>query len=104
MAWSFLLDRLDPNKADMLTYPFWYNPQISKEPLFYSHWYRAGIKTALDLLNNDGTIKTQEEIKHQFNIETNFLEYIRIEKCLKKYLTNCDVNMVNSPRPFLPPN
>ena len=104
MSWSFLLFERNPANIESLICPVWYNPQISTEPLFYPHWYMAGIATSLDLLNNDGSMKTLEELKNQFNIKSNFLDYLRLQRCLKRYFTNCDVNILNLPRPFLPPN
>ena len=103
MSWSFLLYERNPANIESHM-SSWYNPQISTEPLFYPHWYNTGITTSLDLLNNDGSMKTLEELKNQFNIKSNFLEYLRLQRCLKRYFTNCDVNILNLPKPFLPPN
>ena len=102
LDWSILLHKTDTTNFEPLTCPIWYNPQISSEPIFYSHWYKAGIIIPLDLLNHDGKIKTLDEIKLNFNIKSNFLEYFRIKSCLSRYLSTCDVNML-LPRPFLPP-
>ena len=104
LAWSFLLFGVTPTESELLIYPIWHNPQISCKPLFYPHWYKAGIVTPLDLLKQDSTIKTLEEIKQQFNIKSNFLEYLTIQRSLKRYLANCNVNITNPQRPFLPTN
>ena len=74
------------------------------QPSLFPHWYKAGITTFLDLLNSDRSMKTLEELKTQFNIKSNFLEYLRLQRCFKRYLTNCDTDVSNVPRPFLPPN
>ena len=52
MGWGSLLDKREPTKFELLSCPIWYNSRISTEPLLYPHWYKAGIQTPLDLLNN----------------------------------------------------
>ena len=52
------------------------------------HWYKAGILTPRDLLNNDGNLKTLEEIRLQYGLKYNFLEYLRIQRSLKGFLSN----------------
>ena len=72
MSWSLLLFERNPANTESLICPVWKNPQISTEPLFSPHWYKAGITTSLDLLNNDSSMKTLEELKNQFNIKSIF--------------------------------
>ena len=72
MAWGSLLDKREPAKFELLSCPIWYNSRISTEPLFYPHWYKAGILTPLDLLNSDGNLKTLEEIRLQYGVKSNF--------------------------------
>ena len=62
MAWGTLLHKRGPAEFELVSCPIWYNSRISTEPLFYPLWYKVGILTPLDLLENDGTLKTLDEI------------------------------------------
>ena len=103
IAWGSLLDKREPAKFELLSCPIWYNSRISTKPLFYPHWYKAGILTLLDLLNNDGNLKTLEEIRLQYGVKSNFLEYMRIQRSLKGFLNNYDLSELDVARPFFPP-
>ena len=100
MAWGSLLDKTEPAKFELLSCPIWYNSRISTEPLFYPHWYKAGILTPLDLLNNDGNLKTLEELRLQCGVNSIFLEYLRIQRSLKGFLNNYDLSELDVARPF----
>ena len=72
MAWGVLLDKREPDKFELLSCPIWYNSRILTEPLFYPHWYKAGILTPLELLDNDSNLKTLDEIRLQYGVKSHF--------------------------------
>ena len=62
-AWKDLLLEIRPyNKIDRLTQPFWYNAKITKNPIFVNEWFKAGIRTVLDLISPSGEIYSAQEI------------------------------------------
>ena len=64
VAWGDLLDKIKLSKNEALSCPFWYNPQISSEPLFSPTGTMQ--MSPLDLLDNEGRILDQEEGQRQF--------------------------------------
>ena len=102
MAWADLLDKIKLTKTEAMSCPLWYNPQISSEPLFFPHWYCAGVYSLLDLLDNEGQMIDQKAVQRQFNIKTNFLEYTRIKRCLKTCMKNLSTSDIILPRPCQP--
>ena len=41
----------------------WYNPKISREPLYFSNWFNAGMLLLSDILNDKGKIELFETLK-----------------------------------------
>ena len=64
---------LSPTEA--LSSPMQYNLWISTEPLFFSHWYSAGICVPLDIMQNRSLMELAE-IQHYYNLKSNFLEHL----------------------------
>ena len=58
---------------------------ISTEPLFCPHWYNMGIHSPVDLIKSDGNIMAMAEIKKFYKLKTNFLECLRVQKCMKAF-------------------
>ena len=102
MAWGDLLDKIKHTKDEAMSCPLWHNPQISSEPLFFPHWYYAGVYSPLDLLDNEGRMIDQKTVQRQFNSKTNFLEYTRIKRCLKTYMKNLSTSDIILTRPCQP--
>ena len=101
-AWSNLLDKYFMPEISTISCPLWYNPAISCEPLYFPHWYHARVHSPLDLLDSNDNIMELEDVKRHFNIKTNFLEYTRIKRCLRKYLTSCKFSTRSFQRPYIP--
>ena len=78
MAWGKLLEKQPPCENEALLCPLWYNSNISIEPLWFPHWYHAGIYWPSDLLNKAGNIMELNEICHLYKVKINFLEYLRV--------------------------
>ena len=41
----------------------WYNPKISREPLYFSNWFNAGVSLLGDVLNDKGKIESFETLQ-----------------------------------------
>ena len=80
----------------------WYNSGRSTEPLFFSHWYNAGICVPLDIMQN-GNLMELPDIQCHYNLKSNFLEYLRIQRCLKQFFGKCDIHNFSIDRPIFPP-
>ena len=85
LMYSFLWDN-KPSKIsrDQITNDFFNgglkmidldNSGISTEPLFFSHWYNAGICVPLDIMQN-GSLMELADIQCHYNLKSNFLEYL----------------------------
>ena len=76
MAWSRVLEKLTKNENQQYVpnSSLWYNPLLSKNPIFYPEWYRKGIIFIGDIFHN-GSLLSIDDLKSCFNIKTNFLEY-----------------------------
>ena len=89
IAWNKFLDKKKPfSPTDALSSPMWYNSQSFTESLFFPHWYNARICVPLDIA----------QIQQQF-----FLEYLRIQRCLKHFVVKCDIHHFSIDRPIFPP-
>ena len=81
VAWGKLLEKQLPSENEALLYPLWYNSNISLQPLFFPHWYHAGIYSPSDLLNKAGNIMELNEIHQCYKIKIKFLDYLRVKRC-----------------------
>ena len=102
-TWSRFLSQFHICESNLLNIPLWYNSLISPELLFYPHWNRMGVKTPLDLIKSDGSIMSMQEIIHLYGLKTNFLEYLRVAKCLKVFIKKYKIKNFNCIRPVFPP-
>ena len=82
-----VLNNAEPHS---LTCPLWYNPNISKETLFLSQWYRVGIIYPANLYNSEGNLLTLEEVRNTFGTNLNFLDYNRIRLGIEKFKNKND--------------
>ena len=53
-------------ESDRLNAPLWYNPMISKDPLFEPELFENSVITPIDILTTEGKLLTSEEIKLYF--------------------------------------
>ena len=102
LAWNTLTCNISLENSDKLSCPLWYNPKISTVPLYLPHWYCAGIRTPSDLINADGNIFSLSETSKLFKIKINFLDYLRVERCLLRYLKDVDTLHLANMRPIFP--
>ena len=103
MAWSTFQSKYFCREATLLNVPLWDNPQIPTELLFYPRWDQVGIHTPLDLIKPHGSIMALEEIMDLYGLKTNFLEYLRIQRCLKIFIKELNTQNFNLVRPIIPP-
>ena len=84
-----------------LSSPIWYNPIISKYDLFLPNWWDKNIFQGSDMVDENGDIMSLEVLKKRFDLQTNFLEYLRVQKNLKHFLGNDKEVII---KPILPLN
>ena len=93
-------------KEQILHSALWYNPLISPEPLFIRSWYKAGIYTVSDILNNEFQMIDLNTVQDKYNITINWLDYARVKNSLKLFLRNHITQEIDIPeldiRPFIP--
>ena len=102
LAWNKLVSKIDLKMSEKLTCPLWHNPKIFREPLYLPHWFKASILTPSDLINANGNIFSPLELSNHYKIKSNFLEYSRVQRCLKKFLHGVDLQASACERPICP--
>lgn len=87
-----------------LSSPIWLNDniKIGNKCVFNQHWFDHGIRFINDILNDDGSFMSFEQLQQCYNIDTNFLYYLSVitavraaGKCYEKFS-----NRLSSP--FIP--
>ena len=65
----------------------WFNSSICIEnkPVYFKKWYKSGIVYVADIVNDDGTIKTIDQLQQQYCIKINFVNYHGIISAIPKY-------------------
>ena len=64
----------------------WYNPKISREPLYFSKWFIAGVLLLGDILNDKGKIESFETLQKRYSINCNILDYYRIKLTVQNFV------------------
>ena len=102
--WQIILRKQKPkSNCDIMNCSLWYNPKISKEPLYISSWFKGGISLLGDILNVEGKIEPIEVLQNRYNINCNVLDYFRVKLSLQKFIKNCNlVESFNYCRPACP--
>ena len=57
--------------SELLNVSIWYNKQSSNELLFLAEWHRNGRYADGDVLKENGSVMTFEELQKLYNIDTN---------------------------------
>ena len=87
----------------LLSSPVWYNPRISSTTLYYPKWFRHGIESIGDVIDTNGILITEHELKNKFNLPCiNFLEMTRQNLLIKKYIQKCNIILQDFRRPNIP--
>ena len=74
-----------PNSGtDILNEMLWHNNfiTIERKPIFFKHWYDRGIKFIRDIVDNNGTFLSVEDLRTKYGINTHFLEYYSIRSAI----------------------
>ena len=92
------------NNLDILNSCLWYNPQISKEEMYFSIWFRKGIFLIGDIVNEHSQILPIEALKKKYNFNPNVLDFHRIKLLVQKFIkifkTGDLFNYTKPARPF----
>ena len=64
-----------------LSLPLWHNSliRIDNNPVFYQSWYSKGIRNVADLLKDRNVFLSLHELKHRFDVKTNFLPLLGLQ-------------------------
>ena len=72
--WQILGRKQQPiSNSDLMNTSIWYNPKISREPLYFSNWFNAGVSLLGD-------------IQKRYNIKCNILDYYRIKLSVQNFV------------------
>ena len=86
-TWAEYLNKYNSNLTpeNKESAPLWFNPSISRYELFLPNWGKSGVRFVSDVINQNGDLMSKTEIETTYNIKTNFLEYMRVHKSIKKF-------------------
>jgi len=59
---------------------------VDGKPIFLSEWFRKGILSIDDLLNENGNALTFQEFRDKYSCESNFLQYYQVVSAIPKHL------------------
>ena len=59
---------------------------VDGKPIFLSEWFRKGILSINDLLNESGNVLTFQEFHDKYSCESNFLQYYQVVSAIPKRL------------------
>ena len=62
------------------------NIKVGNQVIFYTDWYRKGVKYVKDILHDDTRCLTYAEFSNKFQINCNFLKYFGIVAAVQKVL------------------
>ena len=76
-AWSQYNFQEPQNELEIRKQNIWFNSfiKVDNQPIFYKQWYTNGIQTIEDLLHEDGSFLTFEQLASKFNVRGNYLIY-----------------------------
>ena len=83
------------NEDQVLKCPLFYNNNIKVggTHIYYTNWYKKGIKYINDLIKEDGEFYTLEEFIETTGIQTNHLQFYETLRAIKLYLKHVNVKM-----------
>jgi exonuclease III len=101
-AWQNMCECFEAdNIMDILNQPLWGNPNIKIE--YIKVWHNNKLVCVRDLVKEDGSLKTLEDLRSDFNIPATFLDYHRLIKAVPKTWLNV-ISTENIPQfPYILP-
>ena len=60
---------------------------VDGKPVFFSEWFKKGIISIKDLLNENGNFLTFDEFSLKYSCKTNFLQYYQVISAIPKHLS-----------------
>ena len=78
VIWSRFCSKVTLSNEDVLHEPLWYNVNSTKPNLCFYNWYSQGIRTLLDIVDENGVPLTFDKLKEVYRIEGTILDYHRV--------------------------
>ena len=102
-AYNILENQQLKTSNQILTTPLWYNKKLSNETFCISHWYKNGIQSISDVLDDNGKFMSLDTMKNLYSLrEINFLHYLRVKSICNELLKRSNFQYINFSRPYIP--
>ena len=75
------------NIGHILESPLWYNDKIGRGKVYFKNWYEKGIRVVQDIINENGSLYTFEQLKTLYNINGTLFA---LSPANKRYLSIMD--------------
>ena len=102
--WQILCRKQQPiSNLDLMNTSIWYNPKISREPLYFSNWFNAGVSLIGDILNDKGKIESFETLQKRYSINCKILDCrikLSVQNFVKKFSYEESFNCSRPSCPF----
>ena len=104
LSWVKMCKKVKPKDySELCTLPLWYNPLISKYPLFFEKLYNNGINIVGDLLTDEGEIISNDELLNKTRLNNiNILHYLQLRSSVRTLLKNTNFKPYLLQRPLAP--
>ena len=104
-AWKEMCNKTKiSNINEAYSVPLWSNPIFSPEYLLdYSTWYNQGINLIGDLINDDGSIMSLNEVQRTYKIpHFNFLNYLSVKTLIRRLFKEHNLPLHPREKPLRP--
>ena len=99
--WSIYILKLFPETySDLMDINIWDNKKIkiADNQVYYKKWYGKGIYFIQDLLNQDGSLMTFEELVEKYALQIPFTQFYGIKTVIERFIMQSQIDMVNVSR------
>lgn len=90
---------------EFITQPIWYNKNITMggKSIFFIDWFNKNIVYINDLLDENGSFLSLQDLQSKFDVKSNFLTYLGLQKSILTSLHYHGISKEDdNPRPFIP--
>ena len=86
LSWLYFMYNSPKTTQGVKKQVIWFNSHIKdkNKVMFIDEWYRAGILCVSDLIHDDNTFKTCQEMINDFGIVVNVIDYYRVMAAIPK--------------------
>ena len=91
------------SNQDIFCSSIWYNFHLGTRDIFFPDWYKHGVRIIGDVIDEHGNFMTLSALKHHYNFQINFLNYLTIKQKVQNFIASSQQERVlHFERPYIP--